>query len=383
MSLDTNPYALPPASPRERLIEFSVTLHTLTPRIFVTHLLVAANVIVFVLMVLNDPGAITAPQGPTLVAFGANFGPKTLNGEYWRLFTSMFVHIGVLHIALNMWVLWMIGRLMERVVGNVGFLLLYVASGLCGSLASVAFNPYVLSAGASGAVFGLIGGMLGFLVLGRGSMPAEVVKDLRSSGTAFVGYNLVFGFIVRGIDNAAHIGGLLAGCLCGLVLGQQLTLARPVYRWPRNLLVLLLGTAITAGGISILPPPPDLGPTVQAAMDAQQEAGRQYQQLKARWSQAVITNAQLADSIEQEVLPRGREALRKIEGITRPPPYLRELLSAYQQYLQQLVELWEYEVAMLRDPATHPDAEFEKREQAATAALEAFHRAEQAFDTPK
>ena len=92
----------------------------------------------------------------------------------------MFLHIGLLHIALNMWVLWDIGPLMERMVGNVGFACLYVASGLCGSLASLAWNPENLSAGASGAVFGLFGGLLGFLVLGRGSMPAEIATSFRS-----------------------------------------------------------------------------------------------------------------------------------------------------------------------------------------------------------
>ena len=101
-------------------------------------------------------------QVATVLEWGANFGPKTMDGQWWRLFTSMFLHFGIIHIGFNMWVLWNVGRLVERLVGNFGFALLYVVSGLLGSVASLAWNPTTISAGASGAVFGVVGALIGF-----------------------------------------------------------------------------------------------------------------------------------------------------------------------------------------------------------------------------
>ena len=137
-----------------------------------------------------------SPRGETLVAWGANYGPLTLDGQWWRLLTCTFVHIGIIHIGLNMWVLWDIGQLVERLTGNVGFLLLYLLSGLFGSLASVYWNPEVLSAGASGAVFGAFGGLMGFVLLRGDSIPKSILGPLRNSGTSFLFYNLIFGFSI-------------------------------------------------------------------------------------------------------------------------------------------------------------------------------------------
>src|SRR6202011_2677222 len=98
-----------------------------------------------------------SPTTADLIKWGADYGPRTTAGEWWRLGSSMFLHLGIIHIAFNMVVLWDIGRFTERLLGNAGFLIVYVLSGLFGSLASVLINPHIPSAGASGAVFGLYG----------------------------------------------------------------------------------------------------------------------------------------------------------------------------------------------------------------------------------
>src|SRR5690606_40325500 len=100
----------------------------------------------------------------------ANYGPHSLAGQWWRLVSCMFVHIGLLHLGVNLWALYAIGPLVERMLGHVGFVLLYFISGCLASFASVWFSPMVVSAGASGALFGLVGGLLGFLIRSRHSV---------------------------------------------------------------------------------------------------------------------------------------------------------------------------------------------------------------------
>jgi membrane associated rhomboid family serine protease len=162
------------------------------------------------------------PQTVQLLAWGADNGPLVFAGQWWRPVTSMFVHIGLIHVALNLWVLSDIGPLVERLYGNGRFAALYVLAGVIASAASLLWHPNMVSAGASGAIFGVFGGLLAFLVRRPGAIPTAVLKHFSRSTLAFVGYNLVFGFMMSSvIDNAAHIGGLIGGFLCGLGLAPR------------------------------------------------------------------------------------------------------------------------------------------------------------------
>src|SRR5215813_8268653 len=193
------------------------------PKIAVMPVLLGLNVAVFGLM-LSGGGHPMTPTIDRLIQWGANYWPKTTNGEWWRMFTAMFLHIGVLHLLFNMIALWNVGSFMERVLGSAGFVVLYLLSGLLGSIVSVAWNPFVVSAGASGAIFGLYGGLLAFLVRHR-AMQHTSLAALRTNTLAFLGYNLVYGFIQQGIDMAAHLGGLAGGFVCGFVLMPSSTFA--------------------------------------------------------------------------------------------------------------------------------------------------------------
>jgi rhomboid protease GluP len=185
------------------------------PRVSVTMVLIAINVLVFVGMLANGVSA-TEPTTADLLAWGASYGPLELSTDWWRLFTAMFVHIGVLHIALNMYCLWSLGPLAERLFGPWRFLSLYVLSGVGGNVASVGLHPAIVAAGASGAIFGIAGALLPVLHLRN--IPA--IAGLRGRGGrlgigGFIAYNLIYGFANAGIDNAAHIGGLGIGFLIG------------------------------------------------------------------------------------------------------------------------------------------------------------------------
>ena len=143
-----------------------------------------------------------------------------------------------------MWVLWDVGPLVEKLVGNVGFIILYVVSGLSGILASVAWNPIVVSAGASGAVFGVFGTLLGFLARRRDSIPGQELSRLRNSALTFLGYNLLYGAMQTRVDMAAHVGGLAAGFACRLVLSERIEPAAGKRRSLRNARVADGGTVL-------------------------------------------------------------------------------------------------------------------------------------------
>jgi len=205
------------------LKEYEAQLKLLDRGDYVTKALVASNILVFGAAGLAGAGFFV-PNAEVLQAWGTNIGPLTTGGQWWRLVTSMFLHFGVFHLALNMWALYVGGRLAERLFGSRAFALLYFASGLAGSLSSLLWNPAVNSAGASGAIFGVYGAMLAFFLRKHSAIPASIISQQRWSGVAFIGFNLMNGFSHAGIDNAAHIGGLGVGFVMGLVLARPLGL---------------------------------------------------------------------------------------------------------------------------------------------------------------
>jgi rhomboid protease GluP len=184
-----------------------------------TQIIVGVNVLVFLAMVLSgvSPAAPTVQQ---LVTWGANFAPLSLGPQPWRMLASNYVHIGIIHIFFNMWCLWNLGRLAERIFDRWTYLLVYTASGIGGSLASLWWHPRGIGAGASGAIFGLAGALIAVLYLGKLPFAKEALKPTLRSLVMFAAYNLFFG-LVPGIDNAAHLGGLAAGLSLGAVLARS------------------------------------------------------------------------------------------------------------------------------------------------------------------
>src|SRR5262249_27924701 len=197
VSRQSHPWLYHPGA-KDTAYPFTRRTHCM-PNVPVTAVSLAMNVAIFGLMLAwgIDP---MQPAIEKLIQWGANYGPKTTQGEWWRMFTCMFLHIGVLHLLFNMVALWNVGGFMEHLLGSTGFLVLYLLAGLLGSVASVAWNPFVVSAGASGAIFGLFGGLLAFLVRHRDLQQYAFLAALRTNTLAFLGYNLVYGFLVQGID---------------------------------------------------------------------------------------------------------------------------------------------------------------------------------------
>lgn len=203
-----------------------------SPPFLLTQVIVGINVLVFLGMLLSG----VSPMSPTqlqLVTWGANFAPLSLGLQPWRLLASTYVHIGIIHIFFNMWCLWNLGRLAERIFDRWSYMLVYTASGIAGSLASLWWHPQGIGAGASGAIFGLAGGLIAVLYLGKLPIAKEALRPTLRSLVMFAAYNLFFG-LVPGIDNAAHLGGLFAGLALGAVLAGSVTAAPDIRVRRRN-----------------------------------------------------------------------------------------------------------------------------------------------------
>jgi rhomboid protease GluP len=187
----------------------------------ITTALVAINLTVFVGMVVTG-GKLIDFTGQTTVAWGGNYGPYTLNGEWWRLVTAGFVHGGLLHIAFNMWCLLSLGQLSERLFGKFQTLIIYLLTGVGGALLSIAHSKgQILEVGASGAIFGIAGALLAGVKFGDLNISAGEKRAVISSMIFFVTVNFVLGAGLLGsnIDNFCHLGGFVTGVLLGVPLG--------------------------------------------------------------------------------------------------------------------------------------------------------------------
>lgn len=185
---------------------------------FFTPIIININILVFVLMVLNG-ASITAPSPEIVLKWGANARYLTMNGEWWRLVTAMFLHYGILHITMNMYALFSIGRMLEPFIGKWRFLALYMASGIAGSVASIWWHDGAASAGASGAIMGTIG------ILGALATTNLIRQEIRMSLLKNIGISLLLtlGLGFSGIvDNAGHIGGLIGGAIGGYLIYFEL-----------------------------------------------------------------------------------------------------------------------------------------------------------------
>lgn len=179
---------------------------------FVTPFILNLNILVFVLMALTGVN-VMMPDIESMLAWGANYRSMTLDGQWWRLLTSCFLHYGIIHLLFNMYALVYIGMLLEQRMGSFRFLAAYLLTGLASSIASLYWNDLTVSAGASGAIFGMYGVFLAMLTTNLIDKAAR--QAFLTSIIVFVVYNLLGGLRDNKVDNAGHIGGLVSGLLMG------------------------------------------------------------------------------------------------------------------------------------------------------------------------
>lgn len=356
---ETSPAATEPGLAPE-IREFEALISSLTPRTPVTYALIVANVTVFAAMAAAGAGVFD-PDGRVHVAWGSNLVPLTVDGEWWRLGSSMFLHFGVVHLLLNMWVLYANGRMVERMFGSTRFLMLYLFAGLCGSLASAAWNPTVNSAGASGAIFGVLGGLAAFLVTKRCRVPREVIRAQGMSVGAFVLFNVVNGLAHQGIDNAAHLGGLAGGFLAGLSLARPLT---PEARSEASA-TRLVGAVVAASGVLLLSallvlfvrerhsPENRYAAAVAWLESREPELLASYNRRITRFRAGDLEGADFARWLDAEVVPfYSRARLRLAWNPASPGP-----LDEARQKVHRYAELRERSMSMFADAMRIRDQE--------------------------
>lgn len=306
------------------------------PGVWVTKALILANTCIFGAMLIYGAG-LWHSENNVQLAWGANFGPATQDGQWWRLASAMFLHFGALHLLLNMWALWDSGQLVERMYGHLRFISIYLISGVFGNLLSLVFQGNTaVSGGASGAIFGIYGALLVYLWLNRFIINLREFQLLFWGALAFSLATIIFGFIIPGIDNAAHIGGFVAGLLCSAYCSTESSINAS------NLKIRIISASILILFTLILflntPKPKYLWSdeiliqnTINEFISQEQEINRSWLEISHRHKQNVITLEELAGKVDSTISGPYEDSFEKLSRLPKNP----ELPSA--EKLQNLI----------------------------------------------
>ncbi len=351
-------------------------------RPWVVYALIAANVAMFAVELAHGASLIS-PAPRDMIELGASYPPLTLGGEWWRLGSSMFLHFGILHVALNLFCLYQ-ARAVEPLFGHLGFLLIYVLAGLGGGVASLlATSGNVVIAGASGAVFGVYGAFGAKLVLHRRQIePESWRRTVRSLG-GFLLLNAIIGLSTAGISVSAHVGGFLVGAAAGAAL---LAGTRAVEtRLQRTLGLAVVGVALTALAVTTIQPEVDpITPALTSFDTVERASVTRWNAGLERHRADAITAPALADELERDVLEPYRAMRRGLFATPDIPERLRPLFHELDRYTAARVAAWELFIAALREPAADKQqamlADYKLREAEVTDRRTAFSAALQRLE---
>jgi rhomboid protease GluP len=343
-----------------------------TPRPLITPILIAINVAVFAAM-LASGFSFTNPSAESFLRWGADFGPLTTHGQWWRIVAAAFVHGSFIHLLMNMLILLSIGLFTERLFGRVGFIVLYLFAGIGGNLAGLALHPFTVAMGASGAIFGLYGGLLAILLLHRNTVPRPRIMPIAKSAAIFIAINLLYGLSQSNVDMAAHIGGLASGFLLGCGLTGPLVPADPDWRQGRTLVVALAGTALAVILALRMPVADDWRSNLNRLIPLDTRNQRLYEDALRKLQFRQMSAADFAKLIDTQILPpwnAERESLSKL----RLPKQQRAIADQLVEYMALRGEAWSLmeKAVSSTDPAMARRA-FQKQA-AAAAALQTINR---------
>lgn len=234
--------------------EFQERLKSFAPTPWITYLIIAVNVLVWGITVINGADILQTPADK-LFLWGGNAASEVQHGEWWRLLTATFLHSGLMHLAMNMIGLASVGITVERIYGHRLFTLIYLGSGLIGSALSLHFSAqHAVSVGASGAVFGIAGALLVGVSQHRNQLPKTFSKQTLSSLGLFIIYSLMQGFSNQGIDNAAHVGGLIGGCLLAYLLPERFDMGHFIRNLKRRAIAGIVIVFAATTGLAAMAP---------------------------------------------------------------------------------------------------------------------------------
>jgi rhomboid protease GluP len=345
---------------------FGYALRLRTRRAFVTPGLVALNFAIAIAM-LFSPGGIN--DSDTLVRWGANFGPSTTNGEWWRLVTATFVHAGVLQLLANTAGLVQIGLMMERLFGRLAFLAVYIAAGVFSNLAGLALHPVAVGTGASGAIFGVYGLVLTWLAAGwmfRSTMriPIDEVKRLCPAAGVFLVYSAAAGYL----DTIAVVG-LLVGLAYGLVLARGASDRTP----PAIRVAIAMGIAGTIAVASAIPlrGVADVRPALARVAAAEHRTSTAYEAAIRRFRSGQDTVLSLVQLIDRTILPDLSEARAHLQTLRGVPLEQAPLVARAEDYFRLRETSWRLRADALR---RHNQVQLREADRTERASLEALEQ---------
>jgi rhomboid protease GluP len=324
-------------------LPFDDALDARTPRPLVTLAIVALNVGIFVCM-LFTPGALGSPE--TLMGWGASFGPRTTNGEWWRLVTAMFLHTGLLHMIANVAGFAQVGLLTERLFGRLAIANAYVAAGLLAGVLNLLLYPVSVSAGASASVFAVYGLFAAALMSGVAfpsdlSIPPTTLLKVAPAAVLFLLYSLAAGFA-----GPAEMAGLILGLIYGCVLIKDLSVQTPPARrvaiTSSVVAVLALLACIPVRGMS------DVRPEIEQLAAVEQKTATAYDEAVRHFTNGEMTLKELVDVIDRTILPELGAAQTRLKKLQRVPYAQAPLLAGANDYLTLREESWRARSAGLR-----------------------------------
>jgi membrane associated rhomboid family serine protease len=315
-----------------------------TPLVLATPALIALNAATFAVLLLQA-GPVGDPD--TLVQWGGNFGPRTTNGEWWRLVTSTFVHAGMFRFLVNMAALAHLGLLLERLVGPSAFGLVYVTSGAVTSLISLSAHRVSVIVGAEGAVFGLFGLLIavavwGFIERSTLSIRLEAIARVIPTGVVFAVFNLTSGEI----DKMTALVALGVGGLTGLIVARGVGLHKPS---PRRITVTLAATAATVVICAVpLRGVADIRPEISRILEIEERTAREYDKASRQFVLGAIKAEALARVIESSIVPTLRAARERLSGVDGVPSEQQALAASAGECLRLREEAWSARIGALR-----------------------------------
>lgn len=355
-----------PARPR-RLDAFSdragAALH-----VAATVALIGASVVVYAAMVAKGVSP-TTPTTDDLIRFGGNYEPLAKHGEMWRVVTSLFVHVGILHLVMNMAALWSVGRIMEPMCGWFDVLLLYLLTGISGSLTGMAVHPLIVSAGASGAIFGLFGALTGAVLASRTSMPSAVRVTLLKYALTFTVVNFVYGLTQQNIDLAAHVGGFVAGVPIGIALfaGTGVTRGAPLRR---KLTVAVSVLALQAVVAARVPTVDDWFGELKRITDLDAANVAAYNDAASKLTASKISADDFSGIVDRLLVPWEQERVKLLS--LKLPKAERARAERFAKYMALRAETWRLHAAGTRNHDAAVIKAASLKEELALKALQEF-----------
>jgi rhomboid protease GluP len=348
MSADERTWALGVAATflegEPRRDRYLVALRERTRWALVTPAVVALNVIIF-LFIQMDAALSSNPN--SVVAWGGNFGPHTTSGEWWRLVISVFVHGGMLHLIANTAGLFQLGLVVERLVGPLAFASVYLASGILANLAALSQDPLGLSAGASGAVFGIYGLLISTTVwtaLDDSSLKISrlTVKRLAPAAAIFVLYNVATDNLPFGAELAGFVVGVVGGGFLGRGIGEGKPALRRIGTTAAAALVIAAAATIPLHGVD------DVRPEIERVIAVEERTANAYETALERFRKGRISAEALALVIDNTIAPDLQATDAHLKKFDNVPAEHQPLMASAAEYLRLRRESWRLRAEGLR-----------------------------------